>query len=79
MVIEIIIKKKKTLNKNKGEFYLSKTEDYSLGYNHSDSSEELLWRSMIFNTVLYLVRTKNITYNRSAFFKFSTKKERKTD
>ena len=78
MVIEIIINKK-TLNKNNGEFYLSETEDYSLGYNHSDSSEELLWRSMIFNTVLYLVRTKNITYNRSAFFKFSTKKERKTD
>ena len=42
------------------EFYLRQTEDKSLEDNLSDNSEELLQRSMVFSTVLYLVRTKNI-------------------
>ena len=78
-MIEIIIKK--SLLRIKENFIGAKLSTYSLGYNHSDSSEELLWRSMIFNRVLYLVRTKNIKYDRSAFFQVfnkERKKERKT-
>ena len=39
---------------------MSQTEDYSLGTIFPDDSEKLLYRSMVSNTVLYLVRTKNI-------------------
>ena len=35
-------------------------EDYSLENILSDSSEEMLWSRWVFNTVLYLVITKNI-------------------
>ena len=57
---------------------MSETEEYSLGYNHSDSSEELLWRSMIFNTVYILLeqRTSRITGVHFSSFK-QKKKERK--
>ena len=34
----------------------------------SDNSEELLWRSMVFSTVLDLVRTQNIKQVRCTFF-----------
>ena len=39
---------------------MSQTEDYSPEDSLSDYSVGLLWRSMIFSTVLYLLRTKNI-------------------
>ena len=43
------------------KFYLSQSEDFSLGNSPSDNSEELLQRSMVCSTVLhYYVRIKNI-------------------
>ena len=42
-----------------------------------DNSEELLWRSMVFITVLYLVRTKNIKEVRDTFLQGLKKKKRK--
>lgn len=36
------------------------TEDYSLEYNLSKNTEELLQRRMVFNTISSLVRKKNI-------------------
>ena len=47
-------------NKNRKASYLSQTVDYSLEDNPSDSSEELSQGSMVFSTVLYIGRTKNI-------------------
>ena len=47
-------------NKERKEFYLSQTEDYSPTGNLSDDSEELLQRSRVLETVSHLVRTKNI-------------------
>ena len=40
------------------EFYLSQTENCRPEDSLSSSSEELLWRSTVFSTVLSLVRTK---------------------
>ena len=54
-------------NRNRNKFYLSQAEDYSPEDSLSDSSEELLRRSMVFNPVLYLVRTKNIKQVRGTF------------
>ena len=64
-VIEII--NKPIYSKNRGEFYLIQTEDYCPGDNLSESSEELLQQSIVFNTVLCLIRTKNIKYDRGTF------------
>lgn len=58
---------------------MSETEDYSLGYNHSDSSEELLWRSMIFNTVYILLEQRTSHITGVHFSSFQQKKERKKD
>ena len=41
-------------------FYLNQTEARSIKTSFQNYFEKLLWRSMIFSTVLYLVRTKNI-------------------
>ena len=47
------------------------------GDNLSDNSEELLWRSMVFSTVLYLVRTKNVKQIRDTFLQGFKKKGQK--
>ena len=52
---------------NRMQFDLSQTEDYSPEDNFSYNSEEPLWRSMVFSTVLYLVRTKNVRQVRDTF------------
>ena len=52
---------------NRMQFDLSQTEDYSPEDNFSYNSEEPLWRSMVFSTVLYLVRIKNIKQVRDTF------------
>lgn len=54
-------------NRNSKEFYLSQTEDDSQEDRFSDNSEKLLCRSMVFSTVLGLVRTKNIKRIRDTF------------
>lgn len=54
-------------NKNSKEFYLSQTEDNSQEDRFSDNSEKLLCRSMVFSTVLGLVRTKTIKCIRDTF------------
>ena len=41
-------------------FYLNQTEARSIKTSFQNYFEKLLWRSMVFSTVLYLVRTKNI-------------------
>ena len=64
VLMEII---NKPIYTNRGEFYSSQTEDYCPGDSLSDSSEELLQRSMVFSTVLCLVRTKNIKHDRGTF------------
>ena len=55
-------------NGNRTAFYLRQAKDYSPKASLSDYSEELLWRSKAFSTVLYLVRTKNIKQVRDTFF-----------
>ena len=55
---------------------MNQTEDYSPRDSLSDNPEELLWRSMVFSTVLYLVRTKNIRQVRDTFLKGLKKKTR---
>ena len=56
---------------------MSQTEDYSPGDSLSDNSEELLQRSMVFSTVLYLFRTKNIKQVSDRFLQgFKKKKEK---
>ena len=54
-------------NRNSKEFYLSQTEDSSQEDRFSDNSEKLLCRSVVFSTVLGLVRTKNIKCIRHTF------------
>ena len=46
---------------------MSQTEDYSPEASFLDYSEKLPRRSMVFSTVLYLVRTKNIKQGRDTF------------
>lgn len=41
--------------------------DHSLGDSFSDGAEEVLQRSIIFRTILYFVRTKNIKRDRGIF------------
>ena len=48
---------------------MSQTEDCSPGDRLSDNSEEPLQRSMVFSTVLCLVRTKNIRQFRDTFLR----------
>ena len=43
-----------------------------------DYSEKLLWRSRLFSTVLYLVRTKNFKQIRVTFLQCFKKKKKKT-
>ena len=47
---------------------MSQTEDYSLEDSFPDYSEKLLQGSMVFNMVLYLVRTKDIQQVMDIFF-----------
>ena len=46
---------------------MSQAEDCSPGDSLSDSSEELLPRSPVSSTALYLVRTKDIKHDRGTF------------
>ena len=46
---------------------MSQTEDYILEDSLLDNSEKLLQRILVFSTVLYLVRTKNIKQIRDTF------------
>ena len=46
--------------KKQKAFYLSHTEDYSPEATFPDYSEQVLQRSMLFSTVLYLIKTKNM-------------------
>ena len=57
-------------------FYLNQTEARSIKTSFQNYFEKLLWRSMVFSTVLYLVRTKNI---KMVFIisKFQKKKKKK--
>ena len=64
------------------ELYLSQTEDdCSLGESLSDNSDALFQRSIVFNTILSLVRTKSIKQVRDIFLqgfkKKKTKKQKK--
>ena len=55
---------------------MSQTEDYILEDSLLDNSEKLLQRILVFSTVLYLVRTKNIKQIRDTFLQgFKKKKE----
>ena len=54
---------------------MSQIEDYSPEDSLSDNSEELLQRSTVFSTVLYLIRTKNIKQVRIHSFKDSKNKK----
>ena len=56
-----------TYNKSRKKFYLSQTEDCSPEASFPDYREELLWRNILFSTVLYLVRRKNIKQVRDTF------------
>ena len=52
---------------NRNKFYLSQTEDGILEDCLLGNYGELLWRSMVFSTVLYLLRTKNVKQVRDTF------------
>ena len=54
-------------NPEEGEFCSSQAGDHSLGDSFSDGAEEMLQRSIIFRTILYFVRTKNIKSDRGIF------------
>ena len=56
---------------------MSPTEDYSPEDSLSDNSEELLQRSVVFSTVLHLVRTKNLKQVRCTFLRGFKKKNKK--
>ena len=53
--------------RNRKEFYVSQTEDYSPEDGLSDNSEELLQGSKVFSTVFCLLRTKKIEQVRDIY------------
>lgn len=55
---------------------MSQTEDYILEDSLFDNSEKLLQRILVFSTVLYLVRTKNIKQIRDTFLQGFKKKKK---
>ena len=55
---------------------MSQTEDYIPEDSFLDNSEKLLQRILVFSTVLYLVRTKNIKQIRDTFLQGFKKKKR---
>ena len=54
---------------------MTQIEDYGQGDSNSDYSEELLWRSMVFCTVLCLIITKNIKQVRDTSFQVFKNKQ----
>ena len=57
---------------------LSSSRTYSPPNSFSDNSEELLWRSMVFNTVLCIFRAKNIKQVKDTFLQVKKKKENRS-
>ena len=55
-------------------FYLTHTEDYSLGGPLSESSEDLLCLSTVSSTVLHLMQTK-LTHQHDRVYSFKVSKE----
>ena len=55
-------------------FYLTHTEDYSLGGPLSESSEDLLYLSTVSSTVLHLMQTKH-THQHDRVHSFKVSKE----
>ena len=53
-IMSMKIINKKICNRNRKEFYLSHSEDYSLEDSLSDNSEDPLQRSMVFSTDFFV-------------------------
>ena len=47
---------------------MSQTMDRSPGFSLSDNFEDLLWRSLVFSTIFYLVRAESIKQVKDMFF-----------